>query len=311
MCWLPGVILTMGFSLAAQSAPLPSTNTISLASLVEPAQGRAGVYAECVESGEVISYRGDALAPQQSVYKVPIGMVVLQQVEAGRLALDQPVTVTTNDYVGSRQHSPLRDAHPQGTTVELGELLRLMISESDGSACDVLLRLVGGPEAVSRALHLWGITQVQVAATEQAMGAHDWVQYQNSATAGGYAALLKQLLNGPWLAPTNRALMLRWMTVTTTGPRRLKGLLPPGTVVAHKTGSARTVNGITPATNDAGIISLPDGRHLIVVVFVADSRAAEADREMVIARITRALWDQQVTTGHLPVNRDGSGIVNP
>jgi len=88
-------------------------------------------------------------------------------------------------------------------------------------------------------------------------------------------------------------LLLSLMTATPTGPHQLKGLLPAGTVVAHKTGGSGTVNGLTRATNDAGLITLPDGRHLSVVVFVSDTRADTATRDRIIARIARAAWDHR------------------
>jgi len=74
-------------------------------------------------------------------------------------------------------------------------------------------------------------------------------------------------------------------------PKRLKGLLPPDTVVAHKTGTDGTRNGLTRATNDIGIITLPDGRHLEIAVFVKDSTADETTREATIARIAKAAFD--------------------
>jgi beta-lactamase class A len=82
------------------------------------------------------------------------------------------------------------------------------------------------------------------------------------------------------------------MIESPTGQKRLKGLLPKGTVVAHKTGTSGTRDGVTAATNDVGIITLPNGRHLAVAIFVSDSPADEATRERVIAEIAKALWDE-------------------
>ena len=82
------------------------------------------------------------------------------------------------------------------------------------------------------------------------------------------------------------------MTETTTGPKRIKGLLPDGTVVAHKTGTSSTVNGMTAATNDVGLVTLPRGQHLAIAVFVSDSTADSAIREEVIAKVTRAAWEE-------------------
>jgi beta-lactamase class A len=81
------------------------------------------------------------------------------------------------------------------------------------------------------------------------------------------------------------------MIETKTGANRIKGHLPSGTVVAHKTGTSTTVRGVTAATNDIGIVRLPDGRHLAIAVFVADAKMDLAAREAIIARIARAAWD--------------------
>ena len=81
------------------------------------------------------------------------------------------------------------------------------------------------------------------------------------------------------------------MTESTTFPARIKGLLPASTVVAHKTGSSGTRNGLTAATNDIGIVTLPDGRHMAIAVFVSDSKADDATRDAVIAKIARLAWE--------------------
>jgi beta-lactamase class A len=86
-------------------------------------------------------------------------------------------------------------------------------------------------------------------------------------------------------------LLVKLMTEAIPGAKRLKGELPAGTVVAHKTGTGGTRNGITSATNDIGITTLPNGAHLAVAVFVSDSLADETTRESVIARIAKAAWD--------------------
>jgi beta-lactamase class A len=72
--------------------------------------------------------------------------------------------------------------------------------------------------------------------------------------------------------------------------------LPAGTPLAHKTGSSGTHGGITAATNDMGLITLPDGRRLAIAVLVTDSPADEATREGVIARIARAAYDEAIAT---------------
>lgn len=254
--------------------------------------GPVGAAVVIIEGGRVVSFNGARRFPMQSVYKMPIGMAVLREVDRGRLKLTQNIDVRREDLVPERLHSPLRDANPQGATFTLRELIRLMISESDGTASDVLLNLAGGPEKVSAYLRSLGVDGVMVATTERAMAQGDeQVQYRNFATPESMLTLLRALQEGRGLSRASRSLLLDFMLKSTPGPRRLKGMLPTGTPVAHKTGTSNTVEGVTRATNDVGIVTLPDGRHMAVAVFVSDTKADADVREGVIAKIARAAWD--------------------
>jgi beta-lactamase class A len=265
--------------------------------IAEAAQGNVGVAVVVLEDEkpESIGWQSGYPFPMQSVYKLPIAMAVLRQVDRGSLTLDTPVRVKKSEMVPAALRSPLRDKSPDGVTLPVHELIRLAVAESDGTASDVLLRLAGGPEKVMAYLKEIGIREVIVADPEMMMAKEKSVQYRNSATPDAALALLRALHSGPAVSAKSRARLLRHMTETKTGPNRIKGQLPPGTLVAHKTGSSNTVNGITAATNDIGIIRLPDGRHLAVAVFVSDAKADLATREAVIARIARAAWDHYVS----------------
>lgn len=265
--------------------------------IAQAAQGKVGVAVELLETKESIQWNGQEKFPMQSVYKLPIAMAVLERVDQGTLKLEQMVQVPTNDFVSAKQHSPLRDAHPRGAELSVSNLLQLMVSESDGTACDVLLRVLNGPESVNRYLHQLKVTRVLITTTEKEMGRNETAQYLNSATPEAMADLLRALHEGRGLSVSSRSLLLKFLTGSSTFPGRIKGLLPKGTIVAHKTGSSRTIDGFTAATNDAGIVTLPDGRHLVIVVFVSDSKADDATRQAVIAKISRAAWDYYVGKG--------------
>jgi beta-lactamase class A len=256
------------------------------------AQGRVGVTATVLETGESVTLNGNQRFPMQSVYKFPIAMAVLAQVDQGNLKLDQKIRVETSDFVSDLQHSPIRDENPQGTELSLAELLKYMVSESDGTACDVLLRLIGGPEVVTQYLRDLDVNNIVVANTEKEIGQDKAVQYRNYATPDAAVVLLRAFHKGKGLSESSQALLRRWMIETSTGPKRIKGLLPDGTVVAHKTGTSSTVNGVTAATNDVGLVTLQNGRHLAIAVFVSDSQATDTTREEVIAKVARAAWDE-------------------
>lgn len=260
------------------------------------ARGRVGSCAMVVETGKRSSFNGSERFPMQSVYKLPIGMAVLNDVDHGRLTLDQTLHVSKSDLLGRGQHSPLRDDHPQGDVdVPVRELLRLMVAESDGTASDVLLRGVGGAVRVTQYLRGLGIHGVQVVTTEMDMGRDTKAQYRNWATPDSAVDLLRVLQEGKGLSAASRTLLMDLLAQSTPGKHRIKGRLPKGTVVAHKTGTSQTSHdGVTYATNDIGLITLPDGRHLAIAVFVSDSKASDDVREGVIARIARAAWDANV-----------------
>jgi len=254
--------------------------------------GTLGAAVRLVETGETVVVNGDGRFPMQSVYKAPIGMAVLHEVDAGRLSLDAPIRVEAADLVPSGMHSPLRDAHPKGGVVPLRELLRLSVEESDGTASDVLLRLVGGKAKAQGYLSSLGVEGIRIETTEGEMGRDYQAQYRSWATPGSAVDWLAALQQGKDLSPKSRALLLGWMTATKTFPTRLKGRLPAGTEVAHKTGSSGSREGVSAATNDIGIITLPDGRHLAVAVFLRDSKADDAARNAAIAKVARAAWDK-------------------
>jgi beta-lactamase class A len=103
--------------------------------------------------------------------------------------------------------------------------------------------------------------------------------------------LLARLFRGELLSKAGTARMIEMLKSTTTGPQRLKGLLPPGTVVAHKTGTTGVIKKLAAGTNDCGVIYLPDRTQLAISVYVKGSTRDESTRERVIARIARAAYD--------------------
>ena len=259
--------------------------------LADPARGHVGIAARMVETGESVSSKGTDHFPMQSVYKLAIDYAVLQRVDAGRMKLDEKVRIEKSDLPPSGVGSPIRDSHPEGGfEMTLEELLRAAIVESDGTACDVLLRLMPAAE-VTEALRRLRVTGMVVATTEAAMTTGPEVQYRNWATPEATLDLLQALHEGRALSAGSRARLLRWMSETPTGPARIKGKLPKEAAVAHKTGTSGTHQGLTRATNDVGILTLPDGRHILLAVYVSDSPASESAREGVIADVARAVWD--------------------
>ncbi len=278
---------------AADGAGIPARLRAEMADIARVTHGPVGAAVLVVEGGSAVSLNGEQRLPMQSVYKFPIGMAVLHQVDLGRLSLNQRVRIRPGDLVPASRHSPIRDKYPSGTVMTVSDLLGAMMEASDGTATDVLMGLVGGPERVTAYLRGLGVRNVMVATTERAMAQSEQVQYRNWATADAMAGLLRALQLGRGLSAASRRRLLGLMARNPAGGDQIKGRLPAGTVVAHRTGSSGTVGGLTRATNDAGLVTLPDGKHLAIVVFVSDTRANAATRDGVIAKIAWAAWNHR------------------
>lgn len=265
-----------------------------LAKIAEAAKGRVGVGAVLLETGEAAYLDRHGQYPMQSVYKLPIAMAVLKMVDEGKVRIDQDVSITPADFVRQGFHSPIRNVNPQGVVMPVGEIIRFSISESDGTASDVLLDLAGGPIEVQRYLAIVGNGKEMIVADSEKSISKDWeTQYRNWSTPEASIQLLRALHERrAGLSEQTTSLLLRFMTETETGDRRIKRGLPEGAALAHKTGTGGTEKGITGATNDIGIITLPDGRHILLAVYVSDSPENGAVREKVIADIARAVVEK-------------------
>ena len=260
--------------------------------IVESARAKVGVTVIGLENSDTLTFNGNGNFPMQSVYKFPLALTVLNQVDKHIFSLDQKIYIKKDDLLPNTW-SPLREKYPHGNiSITLEELLTFTVSESDNNGCDILFRLIGGPKTVDRYIHSLGITNISIAATEEEMH-KDWeVQYRNWSSPAAMGQLLSMFYHNEILSRTSKEYLWQTMVKTGTGPRRIKRLLPTGTIVAHKTGSSGTNDyGITAATNDVGIVTLPNGKHFAIVVFISNSTTGEEKCEDIIAEIAKVVWD--------------------
>lgn len=257
----------------------------------EKISGNVGVYAMLLETEETVSYHADQKFPMQSVYKFPIAMAVLSKVDQGALDLEQIIHVQPSDYIPKEGYSPIREKFPDGINLTVRDLLKYTIL-SDGSASDVLLKTIGGIEMAQDYVRSLGVEDIAIALPEMIQVANDTIQYQNWSTPKAMTQLLKIFYIDSVLSKESQSLLWQDMIDSKTGTRRLKGLLPEGTIVAHKTGTAGTYNGLTRATNDAAIVVLPNGKHMAISVFISDSYASPKERDLLIASISKSIFDR-------------------
>ncbi|MFI5160974.1 MAG: class A beta-lactamase, subclass A2 [Sphingobacteriales bacterium] len=293
---MPKIIIAcfLLFTLSVSSSQAQKVDLLTQIEAIAPeSKGIVGVSILNIETGDTVNFNAHSRLVMHSVFKFPIAMTVLNLVDKGKYKLDEKMKLRKSDMAAPKAYSPLRDKYPDGTEMTLSDILGYMISLSDNTACDYLLKKIGGPQIVESYVRSLGIKGIAIKASEADMASAWEVQYTNWGKPADLVQLLVILYKGKALSRTSNNFLLKIMTETSTGPNRIKGLLPKDAVVAHKTGTSGTNDaGLTPATNDIGIITLPNGKHLAIAIMVCNSKADEATRDAVIAKIAKAAWDE-------------------
>ena len=262
--------------------------------ICDEAQGTVGLSVIHIESGKTISINGNSQLPLYSVFKVPLAITVLKDVEENRLRLGQKIHGIPAEIVPGTPGNTALWLKPVDYTIE--QLLEFSISRSDNTSSDKLLQLVGGPLKVTERMRSLGFQNLDIHSTIAEFLKSR--QNPNTGSAEDLARLLVQLYQGKILQPARRDLLIGFMQRSTIGLHRLRGDLPSGTLVADKTGSGEKdeVTQVAKATNDVGIITLPAGQgHLAIAVLVSASKLPDAAQEKLIAKLARAAYDAYAT----------------
>ncbi len=284
----------------AFDAPHIPTLAEQLGAIAATQDGRIGVAAVDLDTGRTISYAGKDPFPMASTVKVAIAATYLAGVDSGRFNLDQ--------------------MYRRGRVVlSANRLIELMLIRSDNGAADILLKAVGGTDAVNVWLRNAGIRGQRMDRTIQKLVYDDrgrtgrWMSKnlprtplevaqsasfgddgeinpafvgdaRDTSTPSAMVRLLAKLHQGNLLRPDSTHYLFDVMERCVTGRSRIKGMLPAGTPVAHKTG---TLAGVS---DDVGIVTLPNGHRLAVAIFAKGMRS-EWERDRNIAQVARVLYD--------------------
>ena len=277
---------------------------LRIAQLAESSQGRIGVAAMDLSTGQTISILGDQRFPMASTSKIAIAATFLEGVDQGRWSLSSefPLMWAVSSTPFSTRTAPTR----AGEYMSAHRLIDLMITRSSNPATDALLAAVGGPQAVNEWARRAGLNDFSldrnIATLVRDDGEHDpayHVDLRDSATPENMMRLLAGIYQGQWLSPSSRNVIVSAMERCRTGTRRIPALMPDYVTVGHKTGTlARTAS-------DIGFLTAPDGRTIALAIYVTgQSRsmdhengnrsaklAARERRDQRIASIARAIYD--------------------
>lgn len=310
-----------------QAPPAPAALQTRLAELVAAYGEEVGVAVTDVETGWTAGVDMDRPYPQQSVSKLWVAIAVMKAADEGRL--DPEATVTLTDSDRSVFFQPVSyKIGSAGYSTPISDLLRRALVESDNAANDRLMRELGGPDGVADTLKDMGLTGVKVGAYERdlqsrtaglvwqpdygigwnfqaarqalpmdvrqaAMDAY-LADPLDGASPAGITGALAALSRGELLSQASTQRLVGLMAQARTGPRRLKGGLPAGWSIAHKTGTGQDFRGAAVGINDVGLLTAPDGRVYAVAVMMRHTRQAVPARLDFMQSVTRAVAEQWV-----------------
>jgi len=288
---------------ATATAPRLDRLRLQIERLIADADGKVGVAVRHLESGQALGVNADTLFPMASTFKLPVLIELFFQVKEGRLSLDDEINVQPSDqHMGSGLIAGLKAPGIKLSTLNTAQLMMMI---SDNSAADILLGRVG-PANVNARLRSLGISGISVnrscqkliadtlALSSQAKTPEESraaiVKFgenpEDEATPAAMNALLEKVHGKEIIDPASCDLLLQIMLKCETGEKRILGDLPPGTPVAHKTGT------IAGTVDDCGIIYLPDGAgHVALTVLTKDFSGDTAEVEKIIAEIARFVYD--------------------
>jgi beta-lactamase class A len=285
--------------------------------------GRTGIAVFAIDSNWSVAKRGDEWFPQQSVSKLWVALAALDQVDRGKLKLDQMVRITRDDLAVF--HQPIRARVLASGEIQesVQALLELAITKSDNTANDSLLRTIGGPEAVRDFINRKGLGKIRFGPGERQLqsgiAGMDWKQEYalgenfklardkltfdhrkksldayladpvDGASPMAVVKALSELAKGSLLSPASTRMIMAMMERTTSGPNRLKAGVPLDWRFGHKTGTGQQLAGVYTGYNDIGIMTAPDGKRYAVAIFIADTTASVPARMSMMQGVARAV----------------------
>ncbi len=305
---------------ARETAPLAETGLSERLSAIGTVPvGRVGIATIDLATGRETQFRATEVFPMASTVKVAVAVMYLAEVDAGRRSLDRMIAL--DEALRSGSDGIGQDLPHAGVTLSAANLIHLMLTLSDNTAADVLINDLGGTTKVeawlvahsvesvridrniarlvldnlglpmmpgkTAAQTLWASEPLPEAARAPAVAVFDR-DPRDTASPAGMAHFLARIDRGEFLSLSSQKFLIDTMTKCKTGHDRIKGLLPEGTIVAHKTG---TLSGVS---DDIGIVTLPNGHKFVIAVFtmgIADGPA----RAKIIAEAARTAYDFYAT----------------
>ncbi|PIG95481.1 serine hydrolase [Gloeocapsopsis sp. IPPAS B-1203] len=234
-----------------------------------------GVFFVDLDTGGYLDVNGNTTFAAASMIKVPLLVAFFQDVDAGKIRLDESLTLKKEligGGSGDMQYKPLE------TKFTALETATKMIVISDNTATNLLIERMGGVAALNERFLSWGLTATQI------RNLLPDLEGTNTTSPKDLAHLMALVNEGDLMSMRSRDRMLDIMQRTVTNTLLPRGL-GEGATIAHKTGDIGSLVG------DVGLVDMPNGKRYIAVAMVKrphnDGRAQE-----LIRQISRAAYQE-------------------
>ncbi|MDI1330614.1 class A beta-lactamase [Pseudomonas sp.] len=240
--------------------------------------GRLGVALMNCSTGAIASHRGNERFLFNSTSKLFIAAAVLARVDSGQETFDHRLVVSESDLGG---WTPITEKQLGEPGITVAELCQAAVAWSDNAAANVLIRSVGGPEAVTAYLRSISDDTTRLDRYEPDLNEHDHEgDERDTTTPLAMMKTLQLLLLGEVLLPSSRHQLAAWMIEGKTGDARLRAGMPASWLVGEKTGT----NGVGNA-NDIGVAWPADRGAVIAIAYTFMPNASKEQRDKAIALI--------------------------
>lgn len=226
--------------------------TLVTQTTAQNAQFGPGVFLLDMDTNGYVDVNGGNTIAAASTIKIPVLIAFFQDVDAGKIRLDEMLTMR-KELIGSG--SGEFQYLPPNSQFSALEVATKMITISDNTATNMLIARLGGIGAVNQRMQSWGLTTTKI---------HNLLpdlEGTNLTTPKDLALLMARVSQGELVSMRSRDRLLDIMRKTVTDSLLPQGL-GEGATIAHKTGDIGTVIG------DAGLIDLPNGKRYAIGVLV-------------------------------------------
>lgn len=275
---------------SACASPSSSRNASAaqqrLAALETESGGRLGVAALNTADGTQLLHRGDERFAFCSTFKVIAASAILARSTSDTALLQRHIRYTSADMVN---YSPITEKH-LATGMTVAELCAAALQYSDNSAVNLMMKILGGPAAVTAYARSIGDSEFRLERWETMLNSAIPGDPRDTTTPTAMMRDLQRLVLGDALTAAQREQLRVWLLGNTTGATRIRAGVPSGWQVADKTGT-----GDYGATNDIGVVwptgktTGASGAPIVIALYFTQSTKDAAPRNDVLASATRII----------------------